>query len=517
MSLQKRRGAVTPGVDVAPVEDVVEAAVVADTFAGRIQVKWDPDAAVTPLGQLAFFIEFLKQSGLFEAWVSDSPLRFTSPNAPSKRDVLGTAMLGVLAGSRRYAHITSLRGDSVNPPLLGMSRAVSEDAVRRGLKTIDREAGSHWMRRHLEHCVRPLLSEPWILDVDTTVKPLYGHQEGAEVGYNPQKRGRPSHSLHTYVMANVRLILDVEVQSGKHHASRHSQAGLWRLLKSIGRANWPQVIRGDNNWGSEPVMQRCEQEGLAYLFRLRRTANVKRALDHAMLKGEWLAAGHGWQGKETRLRLAGWGRERRVILLRRRLKGAVAVTGRHGGASKQLSLGFVDIQDGAELWEVGALVTSLSNELVSLGQLYRDRGDCENAYDELKNQWGWGGFTTHDLARCELMARIVALTYNWWSMFARLADPDRHQEAITSRPLLMHAVARRTEHAGQITLTITSIHGQHQRVQTAYRRIAAFFATLRSTAEQLAPLDRWYRILSRVMKKYLKGRLLRAPPLLRAA
>ena len=182
-----------------------------------------------------------------------------------------------------------------------------------------------------------------------------------------------------------------------------------------------------------------------------------------------------------------------------------------------MSLGFVDVQAGAELWEVGALVTSLSNELVSLGQLYRDRGDCENAYDELKNQWGWGGFTTHDLARCELMTRIVALTYNWWSMFARLADPDRHQEAITSRPLLMHAVARRTEHAGQTTLTITSIHGQHEKVQTAYRRIAAFFATLRSTAEQLAPLDRWYRILSQVMKKYLKGRLLRAPPLLRAA
>ena len=31
------------------------------------------------------------------AWVAGSPLRFTSPNAPPKRDVLGTALLGVLA------------------------------------------------------------------------------------------------------------------------------------------------------------------------------------------------------------------------------------------------------------------------------------------------------------------------------------------------------------------------------------------------------------------------------------
>ena len=32
--------------------------------------------------------------------------------------------------------------------------------------------------------------------------------------------------------------------------------------------------------------------------------------------------------------------------------------------------------------------------------------------DELKNQWGWGGFTTHDLHRCQLSARRVTLIYN---------------------------------------------------------------------------------------------------------
>ncbi len=40
-----------------------------DTFGGRIHVEWDPAAAVTPLGQLPFFIEFLKVSGLFDVWV----------------------------------------------------------------------------------------------------------------------------------------------------------------------------------------------------------------------------------------------------------------------------------------------------------------------------------------------------------------------------------------------------------------------------------------------------------------
>ena len=86
-----------------------------DTFGGMIHVKWDETAAVTPFGQLAFFIEFLKTAGLWDAWVNDCPVTYESPNAPGKADVLGTILLSVRAGHRRYAHITALRFDGVNP------------------------------------------------------------------------------------------------------------------------------------------------------------------------------------------------------------------------------------------------------------------------------------------------------------------------------------------------------------------------------------------------------------------
>jgi hypothetical protein len=60
-------------------------------------------------------------------------------------------------------------------------------------------------------------------------------------------------------------------------------------------------------------------------------------------------------------------------------------------------------------YEYAVLVTSTSYEILALAQPYRDRADAENTFDELKNQCGWGGFTTQDLARCRLMARMVAL------------------------------------------------------------------------------------------------------------
>lgn len=105
-------------------------------------------------------------------------------------------------------------GDSVNAKLLGMTKVVSDDCVRRALLKIEEQDGIRWLQEHLYYCYSPLLSQPWILDMDVTVKPLYGKQEGAVVGYNPHKPGRPSHTYHTYLMANLRLVLEVEVQAG---------------------------------------------------------------------------------------------------------------------------------------------------------------------------------------------------------------------------------------------------------------------------------------------------------------
>ncbi|MBV8574715.1 MAG: transposase, partial [Acetobacteraceae bacterium] len=285
--------------------------------------------------------------------------------------------------------------------------------------------------------------------------------------------------------------------------------GLWTLLDHLGPSRRPALLRGDKAWGIERVMARAEQNDLAYLFRLRMTAKVKRSLERAMQQSDWADAGQGWQGKETSLRLSGWSRHRRIILLRRKLARDLAVTD-HANPT-QLRLGFAEVGPDQAVWEYAALVTSLDSELLTLGQLYRDRADAENVFDELKNQWGWGGFTTQDLTRCRLLAGTVALVYNWWSLFARLAEPEHHREAITSRPLLLSAIARRTRHAGQVTLTISSTHGLRDKARCAYVRIAGFLAELRDNAEQLDPLEKWYRILSEALRHFLHGRQLQPP------
>lgn len=212
-----------------------ERSLAVDGFSGRVHVEWDAEAAVTPLGQLAFFVAFVKQGGLFDALVADCPLELTRPNAPAKRDVVGTLVLSILAGHHRYAHITCLRSDGVSPDLLGMKQTVSEDAIRRHLSKIDESRGIAWLRRHLDDVVRPLLREPRVLDVDTTIKPLYGQREGAVVSDNPKTPGRPSHACHSSMMAGTRLVLDVAVEPGNAHTSKHASPSPWALLERRGQ------------------------------------------------------------------------------------------------------------------------------------------------------------------------------------------------------------------------------------------------------------------------------------------
>ena len=484
-----------------------------DTFAGKIQVKWVPEAAVSSLGLMPFFIEFLKTSGRFDAWVEDCPLPYTSPNAPQKRDVLGTILLSVLAGHWRYAHMNAIRGDGVNPELLGMRKVVSEDSVRRAMTAMQEPECGQWMKEHLKASYEPLLEEPWVLDMDTTVKPLYGHQEEAKVGYNPQKPGRPSHAYHSYFMANLRMVLEVEVQAGNQTASSFAQPELWALLDGLGEGSRPAFLRGDCNWGTERAMEGAEQRRLAYLFKLKQTAKVKKLIERLFARDEWVEAGQHWQGLATELRLSGWSKTRRVVVLRRPLR-----RGSEGEAegqkksrrktAQQLTLDLPEATHLGVRYEYAVLVTSMQEEVRTIAQHYRDRGDSENNFDELKNQWAWAGFTTHDRKRCQMMARITALVYNWWTIFMRLGIPDKHAEAVTSRPLALHGIARRTRHSHQTTVEITSTHSKAGLMAAALTRVSGFLKRIKATAEQLTQAARWRLILSAAFQNFLRGKIL---------
>jgi hypothetical protein len=177
-------------------------------------------------------------------------------------------------------------------------------------------------------------------------------------------------------MAGARLVFDVDVCAGNEHSSKHCAPGLWTLLDRIPRDQWPVLLRGDAGFGNDPIMREAEQRGVAYLFKLRLTSNVKRMIAKLSTQSAWINAGQGFEAKESTVRLEGWSRQRRAIVLRRRVKGTLAasVTDEHG----QRKLSFVEVGAEAEVYEYSVLVTSLDGVVAeSVAKARRRYRVCE--------------------------------------------------------------------------------------------------------------------------------------------
>ena len=221
-------------------------------------------------------------------------------------------------------------------------------------------------------------------------------------------------------------------------------------------------------------------------------------------QGGWVDCGQGFEGIEGEVSLSGWSRKRRVIIARRLVKkespeaakNAIPLLTHHG----ELPVESVS-------HEYIFLARTMLYGVAALVRLYRERGDAENPFDELKNQWGWAGFTTQGIDRCQVTARLIAKIYNWWSLYARLVDTEKHREAVTTCPELLGGVGRQTQYAGQTRINISLTHGKSNSIKAKLAERSAFLQNLISTAEQLTNPQRWELILLRIFEKFIQPKL----------
>ena len=156
-----------------------------------------------------------------------------------------------------------------------------------------------------------------------------------------------------------------------------------RLLDELGEQA-PALVRGDCGYGNEDIIDVCEQRDLPYLLRLRKTANVKRLIERLFRREDWTRAteaSQGWQAIEDELRLSGWSKARRVVVLRRRIKNDLALTRKRRGHAEHneqfvLALPHDEVLDAAQLWEYTVLVTNVHYDLEGIGQLYRHQAQA---------------------------------------------------------------------------------------------------------------------------------------------
>ena len=440
-----------------------------ETPGGKVYLEAGEEM-MTPFGGFVPFAGFLKKAGIIEELAMSSPVERSSPNASRSYDVICSFLLTTLIDGSRFSHVNRLREDPLLKEVFGMERMVGDDTIRRYFKLIEARSSGDWIASATK-VMWGCLPENFILDWDSTVQTRYGLQEGAEVGYNPHKHGRASHHPLMAVVAGTRLCRYYRWRGGKASSASEWIEAMEEASGWIGRTPW--LNRGDVGFCSEGLIRWHEEEGRPHcLFKLRLTKNLKRAISR--IKDE------DWEGcptpgvlqtSEIKLKLSGWSNSRRVIIGRR-------------------CLGEVASAESGEFWSYAkynyeAYVTTLSEKDATSWQiieLYRQRADCENVFDELKNQWGFSGFCSRSRNVTEVAARLLLVAYNLWNLFLRLLEPSRHVEARHGRRWFLFLSARLVRCSRQRTWKM-AVSGQWwNSLKDGYKRVLAWLAL---TAPQL--------------------------------
>jgi len=141
-------------------------------------------------------------------------------------------------GVNRLYHLNAIRNDAGLTKALGLDQLPEETNLRRQLtkassKEVEKMRKTIFQNLHKANQTDKIVEIG--LDIDSTVA-TYGKQEGAEIGYNPTKKGRPSYSIKAAFIVNNGDCVNLRLDGGKSH----SKTGFKEFFGNAQRTNQPE-------------------------------------------------------------------------------------------------------------------------------------------------------------------------------------------------------------------------------------------------------------------------------------
>ncbi len=252
-----------------------------------------------------------------------------------------------------------------------------------------------------------------IFDLDSTVLTVFGHQEGAEVGYNPRYRGKRSYDPLLCVEANSSFLWDVELRRG--------DAGTWagseELLASCFLSTPSDVreirVRADAGFGYGPVLDMLETRFAQYAVVARMVPSLKRALKG--LRYEPMSP--RWEIAEFEHRPHDWAHARRCIVARKKIED-------------------IDLEStlfSLERYAYRAWHTNLPLTPAGVWHFYDGRAGMERRIREVREDYAARKIPTRAFAANALYLEVVRLAYNLVTAFQRTCLPEDWQSLTLSK------------------------------------------------------------------------------------
>jgi len=227
----------------------------------------------------------------------------------------------------------------------------------------------------------------WV-DVDSTVDGVYGNQEGAEVGYNPKKKGQKAYQYFMAFVGETKEVLHSWFRGGSAYTSN----GVVEFMKecmAYTKKRVRVIFRGDNGFFSGELLEYLESVSAGYLIKVK-LKNLVKVLDaQKWATGERHA---GWEQTDFMYRCAEWHRARRFVAVRK----------------------LVEIERGLfplPVYEYFCYVTTERFSPIEAHGSYGERATCETWIEECKSQMHAGHVRTGEFLANAALFQCAVLAY----------------------------------------------------------------------------------------------------------
>ncbi len=359
-------------------------------------------------------------------------------------DAVEMIIIGVISGATSLMQVVKVCSDEVLKQMAGWKDVPVDSTLGRIMKTLSfievvgLEGLAHRLRgRVWKVCIRSgkklmsALSIMWV-DVDSTVEGVCGNQEGAEKGYNPNKKGQKSyHPLMAFV-AETKEVLHSWFRCGSAYTSN----GIVEFMKesmSYIKNGVKVIVRGDSGFFSGELLDYLESIGAGYLIKVK-----MKNLISLLGQQKWISIPkrRGWEQAVFWYQCAGWSHPRRFVAVRQLI-----------GIEK----GLIEIFEYAYF----CYVTTENLTPIEAHEKYGKRATCETWIEEVKSQMNAGHIITGDFWANAALFQCAVLAYNLLRWMAMLTGGVIQQwEMKTMRLWLIRVAGKLVKGSRQLTLKI---------------------------------------------------------------
>jgi len=316
-------------------------------------------------------------------------------------------LISVWCGANRFEHLEVTRQDETIRQIFGYKSMAAHKAFMRYFKKFEQGTNQRIFQRLYQWFFEQLHFDNFTLDLDSTVISRYGKQEGARRGYNPRKPGRASHHPLLAFVSECRMVANCWLRSGDAYTANNFHSFLEDTLDKL-TGKEVGLLRADSGFFSKEIVQYLErpERPIPYIIAARLQKPLQRLL---AAQREWTVLDEGIEVASCEYHGPGWGKERRMIMVRQQIKLRPKATGK----TLRLFADDVAYRD----YRYGCFLTSLDLPAEVVWRIYRMRADAENRIKELKYDFGAESFNMTNFSATEAAMNFVMLAYNFMSLF----------------------------------------------------------------------------------------------------